>query len=162
MKNNYLTPILLLLIMFLARGVNAQSGIHSAGIESTGSNGKVSASIGQVFVNTNSSGSYYLVEGVQQPYEISVITSNEELHEIAEQITVFPNPFIDAVNIKFENGLATNKCYVLVDMNGKLVRQGNINDNETQIDAAFLVKGTYLLSVVSDKTLVKSFKIVKN
>lgn len=162
MKNNYLTAILLLLITFLARGVNAQSGIHSAGFESTGSNGKVSASIGQVFVNTNSSGSYYSIEGVQQPYEISVITSNEELPEIAEQITVFPNPFNEAVNIKFENGHGNNKSYVLVDMNGKPVRQGNINAEETEIDAAFMVKGTYLLSVISDKTLVKSFKIVKN
>ncbi len=162
MKNNYLIPILFLLIMFLARGVNAQSGIHSAGIESTGSNGKVSASIGQVFVNTNSSGSYFMVEGVQQPYEISIITSNEEFHEIASQITVFPNPFIDAVNINFENGPGSDKSYVLVDMNGKPVRQGVINADETMIDGVFLAKGTYILSILNGDAIAKSFKIIKN
>ena len=162
MKTVFLTGVWMILIILSANSASAQSGANSAGIEATGSNGKVSASVGQVFTGTNTSGSLYAVEGVQQPYEISVITSNEELHEMAEQIEVFPNPFIDAVNIKIANNHGTNKRYLLMDMNGKLLKQGNIETDETLIDAAFLIKGTYLLSIMNEKALAKSFKIIKN
>ena len=162
MKNILITTVWMILCLISSIIVNAQSGANAAGINATGSGGKVSASIGQVFTNTNSSGSNYAVEGVQQPYEISVITSNEEISELTEQITVYPNPFIDAVNIKFGKGHGSNNSYVLMDMNSKPVKQGMIDADETVIDGAFLAKGTYILSILDQNTLAKSFKIIKN
>lgn len=162
MKNYQLTLLWMILCLIPVTAVNAQSGANSAGIIASGSGGKVSASVGQVFTNTNSSGSHYAVEGVQQPYEISVITSNEELNEIAEQITVYPNPFIDAVNIKFGNSHGSNNSYVLMDINSKPVKQGMIDADETVIDGSFLSKGTYILSILNGNALAKSFKIIKN
>lgn len=152
----------MILCLISITAVNAQSGANSAGINATGSEGKVSASVGQVFTNTNSSGSHYAVEGVQQPYEISVITSNEEINEMTEYITVFPNPIVDDITIKYENRKAAKCSYALIDMNGRLVKQAGIEADQTEIEAAFLVKGTYVLSIFNENQLVKSFKIIKN
>ena len=162
MKNIFITTVWLILCLISVTTVNAQSGANSAGINATGNGGKVSASVGQVFTNTNSSGSNYAVEGVQQPYEISVITSNEELNETTEHITVFPNPVVDDITIKYENRKAAKCSFALIDMNGRLVKQAYIDADETEIETAFLVKGTYVLSIFNENQLVKSFKIIKN
>jgi hypothetical protein len=162
MKNRNKVMVCAILAVFSAKLANAQSGANTAGVEATGSGGKVNASVGQVFTNTNTSALFYTVEGVQQPYEISVITSNEELHEMAGGITVYPNPFIDGVNIKLEKSLGPDTSYLLTDFNGKAVKQGVIESDITSIDAALFARGTYLLSILNGNTLTKSYKIIKN
>lgn len=162
MKKNLIMTVWMIICLVLSSTVNAQSGVNAAGLSGTGSSGRVSASIGQVFTNTNSSGTHYAVEGVQQPYEISLITSNEEIAEFAKQITVYPNPFNDAVNIKFEKGYGSNNSYVLLDMNNKPVKQKMIDADETMIDGTFLAKGTYILRIHFGNAIARSFKIIKN
>lgn len=162
MKTKIFSTLILFLIALGTNVLKAQSGSNAAGIEATGSDGSVNASVGQVFTSTYTSSSAYIAEGVQQPYEISVITSVEPVANAAERIDVYPNPFTDAVNIRLENRSTGNWAYTLFNMNGQKVIQGQLNGDVTLIPAAFLVKGSYLLSVVEGNMLVKSFKIIKN
>lgn len=161
MKTILLPGVLLTVILFSVLKINAQSGTNAAGIEATGSNGNVSASIGQVFTNTISTGSFYSVEGIQQPYEISVITSEEELSDAAENISVYPNPFPDLITLKIEPGAANEWKYTLCDLQGKRLLKGDAVSGETLLEAGALPTGTYILTVFRNNQLAKSFKIVK-
>ena len=57
----------------------AQESVSASGGEASGSGGSVSYSVGQLFyrIHTGTTGS--VAEGVQQPYEISVITATNLL-----------------------------------------------------------------------------------
>ena len=57
-------------------GLQAQEAVLASGGDTSGSGGSISYSVGQVVYTTNTGTSGYSVaEGVQQPYEISVVTS---------------------------------------------------------------------------------------
>jgi len=60
----------------------------------------VSYAIRQVVytINTGTNGS--AAQGVQQPYEISVVTAIEEVMDISIEMVVFPNPATDFVKLR--------------------------------------------------------------
>ncbi|HPT15123.1 MAG TPA: T9SS type A sorting domain-containing protein [Bacteroidales bacterium] len=149
-------------IVLMAKPACAQSGTHAAGLEATGSSGKVSASVGQLFTQTPSSPSAYMVEGVQQPYEIMVYTSSETLISSSQTILVFPNPFTDDLTLKISQATAGDWKYVLSDMNGKILQKDAVSADETQVQAASLPHGAYLLTVMKKNNSVRTFKIIKN
>jgi hypothetical protein len=53
------------------------------------------------------------------------------------------------------------RSYQLFDLQGRLMRQNAIYQNETQINLSYLSSSTYLLLVYSDNQMTKSFKIIK-
>ncbi|MEO9533314.1 MAG: T9SS type A sorting domain-containing protein [Crocinitomicaceae bacterium] len=79
--------------------------------------------------------------------ETSTLTENEL------QISVFPNPTINDINI---NGIKEITNYTLIDYQGKIVATGTLNQ-DTRLDINHLNSGIYILQLVSDNTS----KIVK-
>jgi hypothetical protein len=63
-------------------GLQAQEVIPAVGGNASGSGGSVSYSVGQVAYQTHTGTNGSVVEGVQQPYEISVLTAIEEAKNI--------------------------------------------------------------------------------
>ncbi|NJK86375.1 MAG: T9SS C-terminal target domain-containing protein, partial [Bacteroidales bacterium] len=75
MKNKRLNLSILFLFAFFFTGIQAQESINAAGGNASGAGGSVSWSSGQVTYQTNSGTTGSIAEGVQQPYEISVVTA---------------------------------------------------------------------------------------
>ena len=78
-------------------------------------------------------------------------------------IFIFPNPTTDFVIVnmegdEFENGLDS---YQLYDLQGRLIKQNIINQNETKIDLNDLSPSLYLLQVYTNNRILKTFKIIK-
>lgn len=71
-------------------------------------------------------------------------------------ISVFPNPTADVVNIKTASGISS---VGILDLKGGLVR--NYNDGKSQINISDLPKGVYLIKVKT-KTTEFTKKIIKN
>jgi hypothetical protein len=69
----------------------AQDASITTGGNAYGSGGMVSYSLGQLVYQTITSTSESITEGVQQPYEISVLTGIKE-SEIFLHISAYPNP----------------------------------------------------------------------
>ena len=67
-----------LLLGFGLTGLQAQTSVNAIGGDATGSGGSVSYSVGQVVYTTNKGTNGSVVEGVQQPYEILVVTAIKE------------------------------------------------------------------------------------
>src|SRR4030042_5256555 len=70
----------------------SQQAVSTAGGEATGAGGTVSYTIGQVTYTTNSESEGTVSQGVQQPYEIFVISSSEDRYGITFELSVYPNP----------------------------------------------------------------------
>lgn len=77
-----------------------------------------------------------------------------------DYLSVYPNPVVDLLTFK---NTADLKAYELVDINGKVLINGEINslDLTTGIDVSGLNSGVYFIKVTNSGNLVKTTKIVK-
>ena len=143
-------------------GLQAQNAIPASGGNASGSGGSVSYSVGQVVYTTNTGTNGSSAQGVQQPYEISVVTAVEETKDISLKIMVYPNPATDFIKLKIENYEVLNLRYQLFDINGSLLQDNVIVGNETSIDMSNYMSATYFLKVTDNNKVIKTFKIIKN
>ena len=148
-------------------GIYAQEAIPASGGNATGSGGSVSYSVGQVFYTTNAGSGGSVLQGVQQPYEISVVTGLEEAKGISLQCSVYPNPAASYLIVHFDSEVKDQFSAYLFDMNGKLLTIQHIEGNDTRIDISNLVIATYFLKILQTKNTafqreIKTFKIIKN
>ena len=156
---------LLLAIALLAcpeiAGLQAQTAITAAGGNTSGGGGTVSYTVGQIVYTTISSGNHSVAQGVQQPYEISVITGIEKAGDISLNIIVYPNPASDIIRLKTGDYESSHLRYRLYDVNGRLLLTGKVDDDETSIAIGHLKPAAYILIVTEKNISIKSFSIIK-
>ena len=154
--------IVFLLGIGLTVNLQAQEAIPATGGNASGSGGSVSYTIGQVFYTTNTGTNGSMAEGVQQPYEISVVVGIEQAEGINLICTVYPNPATDLLTLEVEIPDNANLFFQLYDMMGKLLVSKKLIDIKTIIPMANLAPATYFLKVTDNQKVVKTFKIIKN
>ena len=160
MKNKKVKLIAVLLLCIGLPGLRAQVAIVALGGTATGS-GTVSYSVGQVVYTTNTGTNGSVAQGVQQPYEISVVTGIEEALGISLEVSVYPNPATDFVKLKIENYEILNLSYQLYDINGSLIKDNKVEGNETNIPMQNLLPSMYFLKVTDNNKVIKTFKLIK-
>jgi hypothetical protein len=155
-------PILLLVTGLLWAGLaQAQESANASGGDATGSGGTVAYSIGQVVYTTNMGSSGSVAQGVQHAYEIFQVGINETMLNIS--LSVFPNPTADNLILEVSNFKFLTLSFQLYDMHGKLLNNGQVTEQQTQINTASLPSATYFIHVVNQENKqVQSFKIIKN
>jgi len=161
MRNEKL-KFLVLFVLFLAlTKLHAQETIPSSGGNASGSGGTTSYTVGQVVytINTGTNGS--VIQGVQQPYEISVI-SGIDVEYIQLKCSAYPNPANDYLTLKVENNNNKNLFYQLYDMSGTLLKNEKLTENEVTIPMADFIPAIYFLMVTDNQKEIKTFKIIKN
>lgn len=162
MRYKKLKLIATLLFFLGLSGLQAQESMNASGGNASGGEGSVSYSVGQIVytINTGTSGS--VAQGVQQPFEISVVTGLEEAKGINLSVSVYPNPTSNYLTLKISEFDKSNLSYLLHDINGKLLRNEKLSGNETQINMSNYVSSTYFLKVITGNQSIKTFKIIKN
>ena len=143
-------------------GLQAQESINATGGNAAGSGGSASYSVGQVVYTTNTGTNGSVAQGVQQPFEISVVIGIEEANGITLQCSAYPNPTTDFLTLKVENYDNKTLLYQLFDMAGKLLQSERITGNQTSIVMSNLVPATYFVKVIQNQEELKTFKIIKN
>lgn len=141
--------------------LTGQVSIVGTGQNTSGTGGSVSYSVGQVafsvFTATNGS----IIQGVQQPYEISVVTAVENTSEISLECIVYPNPTTGLVKLKVELSDPEDFRFRLSDFNGVLLLEKKIESVETEISLESYKSSVYFLKVIKKNKEVKVFRIVK-
>ena len=66
------------------------------------------------------------------------------------------------LNLSIANYNNEKLTYLLYDMQGKLLDTKQVVNNSTTIGMQELPKSTYLLSLLDNNSLIKTFRIVKN
>lgn len=158
------TFIALTLAGFGFVGLYAQDAVHSSGGSASGSGGTVSYSVGQVFYESEEGAGGSVSPGIQQVYEIDVITGMEQ-KGIELSYSVHPNPVSDFLQLRIADSANSVYTCQLFDMSGKMLWQQNVKAEETNISMSAYSQGNYVLKIIqkkSDKSnLIKSFKIIK-
>ena len=148
-------------LLGLGLTTQAQQVSNATGGDATGSGGTVAYSVGQVVYTTNTSISGTVSQGVQQPFEIFSIGINETGLNIS--LLVFPNPTADNLTLQVSDYNSEKLSYEVFDMQGKLLKNGQIETQQTQINTGNLASATYFIHVLNkENKKVQSFKIIKN
>ncbi|MGE0636516.1 MAG: T9SS type A sorting domain-containing protein [Bacteroidia bacterium] len=158
--------MILTLLPFAATAIaNAQSispqVIASAGTHYTGSNAQLSWTIGEPVITTVSNGSNTITQGFHQT--LLNVTAVEEQSVAGVNVTVFPNPTSDVLNINLTNNLKDLQMD-LFDMTGKLLQAREIGSAEgnVQISMTEYARANYLLRVYSaDGSVNFTYKVQK-
>jgi len=151
----------LLLLFGFCIAVKAQNAIPATGGNAIGSGGTISYTVGQVVTNTLSGSNGTLLQGVQQPYEISVVTAIKNTEAINLKYFVYPNPTSGITKLVFESPDYANLRYQLLDINGKLLQDKKVDGQETEISLENLSSSAYFLKVYKNNIEIKVFKIIK-
>ncbi len=149
------------LLLGLGLTAQAQQAITSTGGNASSSGGSVSYSVGQIVYKTDSGSLGSVAQGVQQPYEISIVTGLEEAEGINLVLSAYPNPTTDYVILKVENYKTESLSYQIYDISGKLLLTKIVSNAETPILMETLANGSYFLKVSNNKAELKTLKIIK-
>jgi len=170
MKNYQYKLVLLFLFGLGLTGIQAQEihqTIAATGGNASGTTGTVSYSVGQLVYATNIGTTGSVSQGVQQPYEISVVTAIEEAKGINLLVSAYPNPASDYLILSIDENVKSGQdltllSYQMYDIQGKLLQNQEITENRTTIDMGNLGPATYFVKVVQGNKEVKTFKIIKD
>ncbi len=161
MKKNLFYYVQVSFLLLLSFTMNGQESINASGQNAVGTGGLVSYSVGQIVYTTNSGTNGTVAQGVQQPYEISVVLGIEN-PEINLLMTVSPNPTTDFVTLKIDHYEFESLTYQLYDLNGKQFLTGQTTTTETPISTGHLPSAIYFLKITDKNKTIKTFKILKN
>lgn len=141
----------------------AQSVVVPTGGTANGSGGTVTYTVGQIADQKVEGDGRYIIEGVQQPYEIQVVGINS-YPGIHLSAMVYPNPTSDKVVLSIRDYEIPSSGLMLqvYDLNGKQLKTMVIKDADTEVDFSAFAAATYHLRVLNQKQLLKTFKVVKN
>jgi hypothetical protein len=149
-----------LLAICLSSGY-AQNATSASGGDVSGSGGSAAISLGQASYTTNIGTSGSVSQGIQQPYEIFVLTGIVEATGIDLKFNAYPNPATDFIILKLENYDNPNLSFQFYDINGKVIYNKKLIGLETIISMKNHAPSTYFLKVTDNNKEVKSFKIIK-
>ncbi len=173
MKQPVKKLLTIIFLIFGLSGLHAQETVSASGGEASGSGGLASYTIGQLVYTMNTGTTGSVTQGVQQPYEISVVTGIPEAEGMDFSLSVYPNPASDFVILKIDastpfgnsQGKLLSICslwYQLYDNNGKLLKSKNVISEKTQIATNDLTPAIYFLKIIEKDKIIKNFKIIKN
>ena len=143
-------------------GLQAQETIPATGGNALGSGGSASYTVGQMVYQTNTGTNGSVAEGVQQPYEISIVTAIEDANGINLSISAYPNPTFDYLTLEVKDFDFSNLTFQLYDIQGKLLQNEKITDRQSRVLMNNLLPASYFVKILEGNKEVKTFKIIKN
>ena len=140
--------------------LSAQNNVVSAGNSTATSAGSLSYTLGYLSTSSMSQGGAVVSEGLQHAYEIYNTSSVSEA-STNFNISVYPNPSVDVLNLEMDKQSQACFTYQLFDLIGKKISEAATLEEKAQIDMKDLSSGNYLLIVKQDQNILKSFRIIK-
>jgi hypothetical protein len=140
--------------------IHAQQTTIASGKSISSIDGNISYSVGQISYTTISNPTGTISQGVQQPFEIFTLGTND-FQNISLKISIYPNPTTTLVNLRIDDLDFISFEYQLFDVTGKQILNKKISQIETQIPLENLPAKAYFLNVSDNNKIIKSFKLIK-
>tara|TARA_S200000501_G_scaffold359550_1_gene385617 strand:+ start:179 stop:673 length:495 start_codon:yes stop_codon:yes gene_type:complete len=148
---------IILFVFFVIVSSNAQElykqTILSQGATSNLESGLIiSQSIGQESVIGNfSNDNVKIIQGFQQPFWTRLISNSSSVIPI--EITHFPNPITDNLNLSFYNYDMGELILSIYDYSGRILMKRNISveSGKSIVDLTILPSGSFLMGLQNDK-----------
>ena len=153
LKKNYL----LLLGLTVPLITNAQQVVTTSGGSMTNNTVQANWTIGETITETASTNKSALTSGLNQP-TLKIETSVENIKSKIN-VSVFPNPTSQFVNIKYE-GQFPFKAKILT-LKGTILSVSEIKDQNTQLDFSNKASGIYIVEITDKSGKSNTYRIVK-
>jgi hypothetical protein len=151
----------LLLFCLFAAVAQGQGAIPATGGTASGTGGSVTYTVGQIADSVMTGTNGFIIQGVQQPYEISTVTAIEDTDDITLGYSVYPNPTEGKIRLVIRSVNDGDFRFQLYNLNGTVLQDKKVVDEETEISMESQTSAIYFLRVIRDNREVKVFKIVK-
>ncbi len=154
MKNLLLFSVIIFLATF---ELKAQEVVASGGDYFENSSVSISWTLGEPVTETITDGTNILTQGFQQ----SKLTATEVFDISTDKfdINLFPNPTLNIINIKTSE--FKNLSYNISDTNGKLLKEGKLVSENTEISVNRLPAAVYFFTITNNNKIIRIFQIVK-
>jgi len=153
--------LLMLLLFIVSVQLQAQEALPATGGDAGGDGGSASYTVGQVVYTTVTGADGTVSQGIQQPYEIEVVTGIPEASGIGLSVTAYPNPATNYLMVRVKDYETSGLQYYVYSINGKLLQVVKATGEATKIETNNLTSGTYFIKIIDDKQEIKTFKIIK-
>jgi hypothetical protein len=162
MRHKKVKLSMILLISFGLTELNAQEVVTASGGNASGSGGSTSYTVGQVIYTTNTNSNGSINQGVQFPFEISIISRIEEDININLSYQVYPNPTTKNLTLRIDELKGKHYRAILFNINGKVLSEQIVTTTETRISMEQYGTETYFLKIIElPSREVKTFKLIK-
>ena len=115
---------------------------------------KITFQSGDVVVETQTSTENFSIGGVRNLVFGNIITETEDITQVVQELSAYPNPCGDVLNISQNT---TDASYFIYDLNGSLIKSDKAT---SKINVSKLKTGIYFFTLV-DKFNTKTLKIQK-
>ena len=132
--------------------LNENSGISSS--YSITDINKITFQSGDVVVETHSSTENFSIDGVRNLVFGQIITESQDVEQAVHELSAYPNPCGDVLNISQNT---TDARYFIYDLNGSLIQSDKASST---INVSNLKTGVYFFTLVNE-TSTQTLKIIK-
>ncbi len=156
MKSIYLLVISLSMTLTTAAQLQVMG---SAGGEATNNAGSFSWTMGETVINTIEGTGNRITQGFQQG-NLHASTGIDKSEDFGVEMKVYPNPTKDYLTVETQKQ-SGNLVFALYDINGRMLKNGGVEASRFDINLSSYPPGSYILQILHNSDLVKSFNIVK-
>ena len=132
--------------------LNENSGISSS--YSISDINKITFQSGDVIVETQTYIENFSIGSVRNLVFGNIITETEDIEQLVQELSAYPNPCGDVLNISQNT---TDARYFIYDLNGSLIQSDKAS---SAINVSNLKTGIYFFTLV-DKTNTQTLKLIK-
>ena len=115
---------------------------------------KITFQSGDVVVETQTSTDNFSIGGVRNLVFGNIITETEDIEQAFQELSAYPNPCGDVLNISQNT---TDARYFIYDLNGSLIQSDKASST---INVSNLKTGIYFFTLV-DETNTQTLKLIK-
>lgn len=153
-------PFLTLFIFKMTlQNLSAQEVVASGGNYYETGQISISWTLGETVIETFGSSDLILTQGFQQP--VLTVSTYIEDPGLDFQISAFPNPTREHVNISTDLSDADNLIYRVYDMQGRFIISDRLEGAQTRVVFDDFHPGAYFIRIIRNDKPVKIFKIIK-
>ncbi len=162
MKKIFMSSIVLFILVRSFAQIASPELIGSAGNTYLNGNFSLNWSIGEPVIDTYAESGIILTQGFHQ--NCYVITAIEDLRSDIE-ISVYPNPTTDYINLQLISGFEIRNGdvlqYLITDFGGKILEEGKLFTSIQSLNFSNFASGTFFLKILFKNRIIKTFKIIK-
>jgi len=144
-------------ILASAFSVFSQEVISSQGTSYTNSTGNIDYTLGETVISSLSDGLNDITQGFHQTNW--TFLGVEDFHKEI-QLFLYPNPTSEILTV--EASSYKELFYEMFNAEGKIVLEGKLVDQKTEINVSALSPGNYTLSILNKSQVWKAFKLLKS
>ncbi|WP_338731011.1 T9SS type A sorting domain-containing protein [Mangrovimonas cancribranchiae] len=138
-------------------GYSQQNTLTSGG-DASGTNGKISYSIGEITYQHASSADGSINQGMQQPYAFETLGKDDP--NIALEMVAYPNPTTNTLQLKTTYN-PSELSFKLFNLNGRLILTKKFTSQAITVNMSTLTHATYILNIYKNNHQLESYKIIK-